>query len=198
MHGKRFFSYMTAAATHYRHAHLVVCDTLDVHNMAPSPDLRAEALETARAMGDRWLRKHFRQLHDAFEGRVTLTRWDDVKADPTFQPRYEAACALYERSEAVRAWVDDVCGMYARLAAQRQIGSGFVPDLDRLFRRSLAYMLEEIAGTAVYHGWYQSPAVYPGPYFDDPYLFNREQPGIDLSVPAQCAVIFADDSAKAA
>ncbi len=198
MHGKRFFSYVDEAAKHYKHCHLVVCDTLDVHNMAPSADFWNDALETAKAMGDRWLAKHLRHMQDAFAGNITFARWDDIKADRGFLAKYEAAKRIYFESAEVKQWVDEVCGTYANIAAQRQQEKGFIPDHDRLFQRSLNYMLEEIAGTSIYYGWYQSPAVYPGQYFDDPTLFNRQKPAVDLSVPAQCAVIFEDSFAQAA
>lgn len=192
MHGKRFFSYVEEASKHYKHCHLVVCDTLDVHNMAPSNDLWNEALETSRAMGDRWLRKHLRFVQDSFSGNMTFVRWDDIKNDPNFALKHLEARRLYLQSIEVKAWVDSVCGMYANIVAKRQTESGFSPNLENLFQRSLSYMLEEIAGTSVYYNWYQSPAVYPGQYFDDPELFNRQKPSIDLSVPKQCPVLFID------
>lgn len=200
MHGKRFFSYVGAASKVYKHCHLVVCDTLDVHNMAPSNDLWNDALETSRAMGDRWLRKHFRFVQDSFSGNMTLVRWNDIKADPDFLSKYAEAKRLYLQSNEVKSWVDSICGMYANIAAQRQSESGFTPNFSNLFQRSLSYMLEEIAGTSVYYNWYQSPAVYPGQYFDDPDLFNRQNPAVNLSVPKQCSVIFEDhqSSKKAA
>lgn len=197
MHGKRFFSYVAEASKHYKYCHLVVCDTLDVHNMAPSSDFWDEALETAKAMGDRWLRKHLSAVQDYFSSNVSVARWNDIKADADFARKYTAAKGLYAESFEVKGWVDKVCRMYAEIAAQRQAARGFIPDIDGLFQRSLNYMLEEIAGTSVYYGWYQSPAVYPGQYFDDPTLFNRQKPAIDLSVPAQCSVVF-DDLAMAA
>lgn len=198
MHGKRFFSYVDEAAKHYKHCHLVVCDTLDVHNMASSPDLWGQALETAQVMGDLWLRKHLRHVEEAFAGNITLARWNDIKADLTFAAKYAEAKRLYAESTEVKAWVNGVCQMYADIAAERQRVRGFIPDVDGLFQRSLNYMLEEIAGTSIYYNWYQSPAVYPGQYFDDPSLFTRQNPSIDLSVPMQCTVIFDDNIAKAA
>lgn len=192
MHGKRFFSYVDEAAKVYKHCHLVVCDTLDVHNMAPSPDLWDEALQTARAMGDRWLAKHLRHVQDAFSNNVSLSRWDDIKSDPNFSHKYQEARRLYSNSAQVKAWVDGVCKMYATIAAQRQKEKGFIPDFERLFQRSLNYMIEEIAGTSVYFNWYHCPAVYPGQYFDDHNLFNSQNPKIDLSVPMQCKVVFED------
>lgn len=198
MHGKRFFSYVEEAAKHYTRCHLVVCDTLDVHNMAPSPALWDEALETARAMGDRWLGKHLRFVQEAFAGRLTLTRWDDVKAEQSFSVKYEEAKRLYDQSAEVKAWVDGVCGMYSSIAAQRQRDRGFTPDTHQLFQRSLNYMLEEIAGTSVYFDRFQAPAVYPGQYFDDPMLFERQNPRVSLKVPAQCTVLFEDALSKAA
>lgn len=198
MHGKRFFSYVDIAAQHYKYCHLVVCDTLDVHNMAPSPDLWNEALETAKAMGSRWLGKHLRHMQEAFAGNVSLVRWDDIKANDTFKDKHQEIKRLYSESTEVKVWVDNVCQAYADVVSQRQQEKGFIPDTEKLFERSLNYMLEEIAGTSVYYNWYQSPAVYPGQYFDDPYLFNRQSPKVDLSVPAQCAVIFEDAYARAA
>lgn len=198
MHGKRFFSYVNEASKHYKHCHLVVCDTLDVHNMAPSSDLWDEALETAKAMGDRWLRKHLRQVQESFQGNVSLARWDDIKGDSSFLPKYAEAQTLYAESKEVKDWVNGVCRMYAEISAQRQKEHGFIPDIERLFQRSLNYMLEEIAGTSVYYNWYQCPAVYPGQYFDDSTLFNRQNPTVDLSVPMQCSVIFEDNYHQAA
>lgn len=198
MHGKRFLSYVQEASKYYSHCHLVVCDTLDVYNMAPSQDLWNEALETSRAMGDRWIRKHLRQVNEAFSGKITLTRWDDIKSDNSFKAKHNEAKRLYKESTEVRSWIDNICRMYAEIAAQRQRNSGFLPDVENLFQRSVNYMLEEIAGTSIYYNWYQSPAVYPGQYFDDPQLFNRQNPSIDLSVPAHCEVIFENDWVKAA
>lgn len=198
MHGKRFFAYVEEAAKAYKHCHLVVCDTLDVHNMTPSPDLRDEAMATAKAMGDRWLHKHLQQVQEAFSDNLTLARWDDVKTDSSFANKYTEAKRLYAENNEVKEWVDGVCNMYATIAFERQRNSGSIPNFEKLFQRSLNYMLEEIAGTSVYYSWYQCPAVYPGQYFDDPHLFNRQNPVVDLSVPTQCAVIFEDRSAQAA
>lgn len=198
MHGKRFFEYVNEAAKVYKHCHLVVCDTLDVHNMAPSIELWDEALATARAMGDRWLRKHFSQMQSIFGENLTLVRWDDVKSDPSFFEKYNETVRLYNQGGDVKSWVDNVCGMYANIAADRQRYSGSIPNVEKLFQRSLNYMLEEIAGTSVYYNWYQAPAVYPGQYFDDPQLFNRQNPSVDLSVPSQCVVIFEDRVSLAA
>jgi hypothetical protein len=198
MHGKRFFAYVSEASRIYKHCHLVVCDTLDVHNMAPSADLWDEAMTTAKAMGDRWLRKHLPHVQDCFENKVTLARWDDIKADSSFDAKFAEANRLYNESNEVKLWVDGVCSMYANIVAERQRNSGAIPNVQRLFQRSLDYMLEEIAGTSVYYNWYQAPAVYPGQYFDDPELFNRQKPLVDMSVPAQCAVLFEDRGALAA
>lgn len=193
MHGKRFFAYVEEAAKIYKHCHLVVCDTLDVHNMAPSEELWDEAMSTAKAMGDRWLRKHLPHVQKAFFERVTLARWDDVKADCSFSHKYVEAKRLYAESSEVKKWVDSVCGAYATIAYERQRNSGTIPNYESLFQRSVNYMLEEIAGTSVYYSWYQAPAVYPGQYFDDPLLFNRQNPSIDMSVPLQCHVHFIEN-----
>lgn len=186
MHGKVFFSYLQHAADMYEKAHIVLADTLDVHNMVSSPDLVAMALETATALGDKWLRKHEPAVREIFKGNVTFARWDDVKADETFAEKYKLAKQIYAQNGIITEWVDKVCRDYAQVKSSRLQSQGWIVDVNELFQRSVNYMIEEIAGSSVYFNWYKAPAVYPGQYFDNPDIFSK----VGLPVPSHTAVIF--------
>ena len=195
MHGKSFFDYAEEAARYFKTAHIILCDTLDVHNLCPNPEMRDETLAIARAMGDRWLRKHLANLEDLFTN-VSVLRWDEVKADPTFKDRLSLAEKLYHQSFPVEQWVDKECMTYAQIAAKRRQAQGFTPDIGDLFQRSVNYMIEEIAGTAVYYDLYKAPAVYPGTYFDNPHFFDMNNtlfPHIKLTMPEHISVSFENE-----
>ncbi len=191
MNGKPFLAYVGEAAKQFDNAHIILADTLDAHNMVSDPGLFDEALITARALGDRWLRKHFQHIYEAFSGKVTLTRWDSVKEDHSFEEKYELVCRLYQESPKIRQWMEGVCQDYVDVAVHRAAEKGLIIDQDKKLAQSINYMLEETAGSSVYYSWYKTAALYPGQYFPSSCFFNQNNyiaPWTDLSVPPHIRV----------
>lgn len=192
MHGKKFKALMETTARSFNKAHLVLCDSLDAHNMADkNSPLWEEALEASILSADRWMRKHFDIVEEAFGNNITVTRWNDLRTDAQFEARYTLVRDLYETNSDIRDYIHDICSNYVELSAERQYQQGFIADREKMMRRSIEYTLEEIAGTATYNEWFQAPVIYLGAYFEDPEFFNQNNdiaPAISLTLPEWCRV----------
>ncbi|MGB3465745.1 MAG: hypothetical protein WBA74_10760 [Cyclobacteriaceae bacterium] len=190
MNGAYFKNYVGEAGKHFKNVRLVLCDTLDTYNMADKNSaLWKQAYEVSRSSGDRWLRKHFDFVKSSFLGDVNLTRWDDIKQDSLFEDRFSISCHLYQSNQIIKDWVHRICNHYVDLSTERAYARGHSVNKAKMLKRSIDYMLEEIAGTATYYNWFKCPAVYPGEYFDDPDLFNRHSKSeISMTMPSWCKV----------
>lgn len=178
MNGPKYIEFLDKAAREFTGAHVILCDTLDVHNFI-TPDMRwFEAADIAKNLGDRWLRKHLRYIENRFT-EITLDRWNDVLADPNYREKFRTIDKLYHSNAEIRQWIEDNARKFARIKADR-LGHG--ASFNNLYKKSIDYLLEEIAGTAVYAEWYDGPAVYPDDFFRDPYFFNRH-PAVSLILP---------------
>lgn len=191
LNGSRFKALVLEASRHFSTAHVILCDTLDVHNLIGKfPDPRGEAIRRA----DLWLKNHIEIINIAFENNWTLQRWDDVREDPSFGPRSNKIRELYQKFPRIKNAIDGVCSHYVGIAAQREVAKGGAPNYQDLMERSVAYMQEEIAGMAVYYQWHKAPEVYPGEAFADNTIFNvssSPQDIVSMIIPPVIPVQFA-------
>ena len=86
--GRYFLKTLDALAERADTVHVVMCDRLDRYNVG-----EAEAM---RASGG-WLAANLPHIRERF-GPVSVHRWDDVRADPTFPRRHAVLRARPEKS----------------------------------------------------------------------------------------------------
>ena len=177
--GAKLKASLEAIAESFQSCRLFLADTLDRHNTNS---------KAARARGDLWLTQHKAMLGNLLDDMV---RWDEVKADPSFSGRYQAITSLYETNASAHAAISDICEQHTNLVQARVQAKGQAFDREDYKRRSVAYMIEEVAGLAVIRSWTNAPEVYPGLYFDDPLLFTRLAPDdVSLTLPRVYPVRF--------
>lgn len=174
MSGTHFSQLMSRVSSEYKYAHFVLCDTLDAYNTCDkgSP-LWEEAEEVARMSADRWLLKHEGVMQSYFGNNYMVHRWDDIRTHKDFGHRFKLAVDLYNAVDEIKIYVNSSCQRYVDIAAKRISARGHVPNISQMLERSIAYMLEEIAGTATYQEMFDLPVIYLAEYFDDPMLIQR-------------------------
>lgn len=169
--GRNFTATVDAMIGHADPLHILLCDTLDRHNLQ-GPDALQHSLDN----GDAWLADAMPHIIGRFE-RITLKRWNDVTQDPGFAPRLDAFNRLYDTNAAARQAVDNIASWYLSAKRDRlnKLGLSFHEATERY--RSTAYLLEEFAGTATYATWYPgAPEAYWGVYVGRADLFQRLAP----------------------
>jgi hypothetical protein len=169
---------------------LVLCDTLDRHNLSGTDTERE-----ARRAGDQWLQSclpDIRRFFPSVDQPLNLFRWDDVRKDPSFAQRHDVLITMYRSSEAVRMVIERIAGQYLkkRDAHLKKYGLSF--DRDREMARSAVYLIEEFAGTAVYNAWFSgTPEAYWGVYVGNTQIFNQlntVDKTVDLTLPHTLAI----------
>lgn len=192
MHGNRFKALVEETSKHFDKVHLVICDSLDAHNLAEKGDnLWNEAIEVSIQSANRWIRKHLHFIEKFFGEEFEVTRWDDLKTDSEFDARYKLVQKLYDENEDIKDYIHQICRTYVDMSAERIYKQGHIPNKEKMMRKSINYTLEEVAGTATYNEWFKSPVIYLGAYFEDPEIFNRKNnidPSVNLRIPKWCRV----------
>lgn len=180
--GRHFLRTLDALAERADTVRVLLCDSLDRYNVGE-----------AQAMGaaDQWLAVNLPHIRERF-GPVSVRRWDEVRADPTFARRHAVLTALYEGNPEVRAVIDRVVDYYLTAKAERDGRTGIPFKEAQERQNSGRYMIEEYAGTAVYKDWYPGlPEAYWGVYVGEVDVFNRlntVDPSVDLSLPVTLPV----------
>lgn len=184
--GRNFLTTVQGLIHDVKHIHVVMCDTLDRHN---TPGRDAETV--SRNRGTLWLRDNLPVLEQCGIS-YDIRRWDEVMADPLYKKRLVIMESLYERNDHARTAVDNVASYYLSAKRVRAAQSGQPFEAEKEKMNSVAYLLDEFAGTATYASWY--PGVreaYWGIYIGNPYIFselNDMHPEISLVLPETCAV----------
>ncbi len=185
---RNFEATLKALSEKTTHAHILLCDTLDRHNLDGEP---WEREMQALINGNEWLNENLPLVEKYFES-YDVRRWNEVRNDPSFVPRLELMHKLYERSAAMRRVVDNVASHYLVAKEERSARQELPFNYEQEKQRSVHYLLEEFTGDAVYNDWYGDlHEAYWGFYVGDPDVFNRLNdidPSIDLSIPPTCAV----------
>ena len=162
--GRNLQSTLSALTERAETVHLVMCDSLDRHNVG-----EAEAMRGA----DIWLAEHL-PLVEARFGPVSVARWNAVRTDPAFADRHALLWALYAQSRAVKSVIDQIADFYLHAKAVRAHRDGLPFNENQERHRSALYLIEEFTGTSVYKDWYPGlPEAYWGVYVEDAGLFNR-------------------------
>lgn len=183
MHGCKFEQLLITTANRFEKLEIVLCDTLDAHNMAEEgSDLWDMALEVSQQMSQKWLRKHIHYIENSFGSHFNITKWNDLKEDPDFERRFQLVQDMYAQNDDIRNYVEKICSTYVELSAARMEARGELPNRDRMMKQSRNYTLEEVAGTATYYDWFKAPVVYIGSYFDDPAIFQKHNPCPEISL----------------
>lgn len=183
MQGKTYFNCVRPYSG--GHATIVLADTLDTHNMISDPDdaeLAHLAHDVALSGGDRWLRKHLPPLQDMFQ-TLNVIRWNEIRNTPGFIDKHRIAQDSFYQNVDYREYVTSICRHYVDQKRHRIYAQGHIPDVQLLFTQSLNYMIEEIAGTAIYTALLGGAAVYPGLYFERPDIINDLLDRNDFTIP---------------
>ncbi|PZQ48874.1 MAG: hypothetical protein DI551_00655 [Micavibrio aeruginosavorus] len=181
--GRNFSATLDAMRGRIGTLHVVMCDTLDRHNLNGDAAL-------AKSKADAWLAENLPRIRSGFH--YTLKRWDDVRADPSFAGRHELMMRLYAESFPVQEAIDRISSHYVASKEERFAKAGL--PFNRILERqaAAAYLVEEFAGTAVYKDWHPSlPEAYWGVYVGDAQIFNRHNSidrTIDLALPETLAI----------
>ncbi len=188
VNGRNFEATLKALGERVSHVHILLCDTLDRHNLDGTP---SERELKAHFNGSAWLEKHLPLVREHFES-YDVRRWNEVRRDPSFKPRLALMHRLYNENPEMRRAVDNVASHYL-VAKQERCDRQRLPFNRELEKQnSVNYLLEEFTGDAVYNDWYEGlDEAYWGFYVGDPDIFNRLNhidPSTDLTIPPTCAV----------
>jgi len=186
--GRNFLATLQALSERVDHVHILLCDTLDRHNLEGTAQERELQ---AHMNGSAWLEENLPLIKAHFKS-FDVRRWDDVRRDPSFERRLSLMHKLYEQSAAMRRIVDNVASHYL-VAKEERLARKELPFNREIEKQnSVRYLLEEFAGDAVYNEWFGNMhEAYWGFYVGDPDSFNRVNmiaPSIDLTIPPTCAV----------
>ena len=178
--GRNFEATVKALAERIDHVHLLICDTLDRHNLdSDTPEL------DAKRNGDRWLEENLPVLEKYIQS-YDLKRWDDVRNDPAYKDKLDTLKQLYLESDDVKTAIDNVASYYLVAKEERCAKKNEPFEREKEESRSVGYLIEEFAGTATYNNWYNLPEAYWGIYVSSPDIFNMlntVDQTVDLSLP---------------
>lgn len=186
--GRNFEATVKATAEKIPHGIIMVCDTLDAHNLVGRNDNpRKEAIKLA----DEWLKTTEPVIKKYFES-YEIHRWQDVQADSTYDRRLELVQQLYDSDNEVTEIIDGFALKHNLDKKERMASKGLSFSLSDEMKRSASYLIDEVAGDAVYRDWFPDiPEAYNGAYFANADLFNETNdinPSIDLTIPVTLPV----------
>lgn len=181
--GRNFEATIKAVAEKVPHAIVMICDTLDAHNLVGrSQNPKNEAIRLANI----WWAEQEPVISKYFNS-YEVHRWQDVQSDPSYKERLELVQKLYNMNTEVKAIIDSFAREHNLQKQKRLQNKGLPFNLTDEMQRSATYLIDEIAGDAVYREWFPDiPEAYNGAYFSDPNLFNRINiinSTIDLTIP---------------
>ncbi len=189
--GRSLIAQMQAAAENLDHLCLLICDSLDRHNMRGMDDAKTASIDLA----DTWLDGNLERIKPYFE-TVEVIRWEkDIRSHPLFDERVRQLYGLRESSPAYRDLVHALSSYYLdskkrRFEADRMRGLVTSFDSNEAYESSRAYLEEEFAGNMVCHDLTAGlPHIYHGLYIDDVDLFVRESACLDLAYPKTLPVV---------
>ena len=187
--GRRLAAQMAAASEKVENLIVVMCDTLDRHNM---PKL-ANASEHCLTLADLWIKENLDTVREFFPKAEILSWEKDIRTHSSFKKYHETVCGLYTTSQRVKTLRDAMSNYYLlskkkRHTADEKRGIFYTFDAQEAFQSSADYLDEEFAGDMVYHEMTGGlPHIYWGLYVDDYNIFSRES-GLPLGFPKTLAV----------
>lgn len=189
VNGRRLRAQLIAASERMRNLTLVICDSLDRHNMAGLTN----PTEHCVALGDLWLETNLPVVREYFPAANVL-RWEsDIRSHSSFARYAFHVSDLTKSSDAVKRLRDAMALYYLvskrkRFEDDRRRGIVYDFDMQAALRSSADYLDEEFAGDMVYYELTGGmPHIYWGLYVDDHTIFARES-GLDLGFPPTLAV----------
>ncbi len=175
VNGRSLRAQMSAARQRIDHLIIVLCDSLDRHNMFHLSDAKAHCMEA----GDIWLAANMPVVKEYFP-TVEVIRWEyDIRTHSSFEGYLKKVQDLYFQSAEVRELRDTMSLYYLRskmlrFEADYKNGLAKTFDIDLALQSSADYLDEEFAGDMVYHEITNGlPHIYWGLYVDDHDIFNR-------------------------
>lgn len=177
--GRNFDATLNALKGRVQTLNVVMCDTLDRHNLGGDAALAEEK-------ADLWLNDNFHKIvNGGFD--YTLRRWGNVMQDPTFDRRHDVMKKLYSESVDVKTAIDRISSYYVEGKRERLEKARLPFNHVQEQAAAAAYLIEEFAGTAVYKDWFPGqPEAYWGVYVGDVSVFNKNNHidrGVDLTLP---------------
>lgn len=184
VNGRSLRAQMLAAKDRVDELVIVLCDSLDRHNMAHLADAKNHCIES----GNVWLEANLPVVKEYFPS-VQLLRWEsDIRTHSTFEGRLTQVKNLYEKSAAVQELRDAMSFYYLyskrkRFETDYKNGLASFFDMDAALQSSADYLDEEFAGDMVYYDLTGGmPHIYWGLYVDDHDIFSRES-GTNMNFP---------------
>lgn len=184
VNGRSLRAQMLAAKERIDELVIVLCDSLDRHNMEHLTDAKAHCIKA----GDIWLEANLPVVKEYFPS-VQLLRWEsDIRTHDSFMGRLKQVQNLYNKSEAVCELRDAMSFYYLhskrkRFESDYKNGLAKTFDIDAALKSSADYLDEEFAGDMVYYDLTGGlPHIYWGLYVDDHDIFNRES-GMNMAFP---------------
>lgn len=175
---------MLAAKEHINELVIVLCDSLDRHNMAHLSDAKTHCIEA----GNVWVEANLPVIKEYFSS-IQILRWeDDIRNHSTFDKRLSQVRDLCDRSPAILEMRDAMSFYYLHSKRKRfesDYKNGLVKtfDIDAALKSSADYLEEEFAGDMVYYDLTGGlPHIYWGLYIDDNEIFSRTS-GMDMAFP---------------
>ncbi len=184
VNGRSLKAQLSVARQRIERLTLVICDSLDRHNVSHI----ANATEHCMHQADAWLDFNLPVVREYFPSAEVI-RWEyDIRRHPAFESRLETVKGLYDRSEAYRNLRDSM-SLYYLHSKQRRFeqqwlrGEALRFDKEAALKGSADYLDEEFAGDMIYYEMTGGqPHIYWGLYVDDHDIFSRES-GTSLPFP---------------
>ncbi len=189
VNGRRLKAQMVTAKEKMDNLILVICDSLDRHNVTGL----ANAQDHCIAQGDEWLDVNLPIVKEYFPD-VQVLRWErDIKSHPKFNYYLQLVRDLYQKSSAIKRLRDSM-SLYYLISKKKRFdgdwnrGLAGKFDLNLALKNSADYLDEEFAGDMVYYEITGGiPHIYWGLYVDDYKIFAKES-GLDIGFPQTLAV----------
>ncbi len=189
VNGRRLKAQLVAAKDKIDNLILVICDSLDRHNVAGIVNAQDHCI----AQGDEWLESNLPVVRDFFPN-VQVLRWEkDIKSHPKFYEYLYVVTELYKKSAAIKRLRDSM-SLYYLISKKKRFDEDWNRGVAGKFNLNLAlkssadYLDEEFAGDMVYYEMTGGiPHIYWGLYVDDYKIFARES-GLNLGFPQTLSV----------
>ena len=183
--GRCLTAQMKAAAEHVAHLVLLVCDSLDRHNIKNIEHPKQAALDLAQT----WLEGNLERVTPYFKS-VTVLGWEaDIRSHPLFTRRVAQLSELRKMSPHYRDLVHTLSTYYLnskrnRFEADQRRGLATWFDSQEAYESSRDYLEEEFAGNMVCHAITGGlPFIYHGLCIDDYQFFARSSSSEALTYP---------------
>lgn len=161
--GESFYAILNWARTRFKSIHIIVCDTLQRHNICFNQNIsESKAHSLAKQKGDLWLQES--QIYfDKLGLSPEITRWDDwLNYDPELYNRYDCDLKnLYKTNPAIQNEINKICkAVWERRKKHENLDNA----LETPFKNMaiLPYFFEETVLSAIFLPIINGVSAYPG------------------------------------